>query len=66
MKKVPLSESEKRIGVKIVPGTSTPNSGLNEGIDDPFDYTDFDKSGWIDNKYEKWAILRYDDPDFRR
>ena len=50
----------------MVPGTSTPRSGLVSGIDDPFDYTDIDKSGWIDNKYEKWAILRYDDPDFRR
>ena len=36
-----------------------------EDQDDPYDYTDFDKSGWIDNKNDKWAILRYDDPDFK-
>ena len=58
--------SANRTGVKKVPSTSTPTLNDLEDIDDPFDYTDFDKSGWIDNKNEKWAILRYDDPDFKR
>ena len=58
--------SANRTGVKKVPSTSTPTLNDLEDIDDPFDYTDFDKSGWIDNKNEKWAILRYDDPDFKK